>query len=122
MRVFVVDDDAAIADTLSAILQSAGFSARAFYDGDMALRAAGEEPPGFVIGDVVMPGMDGLELAAQLRKQCPDCPILLVSGNANLRALVEQRGGNAGFEILNKPVHPSVLIERVRAAQGRAGV
>lgn len=120
MRVFVVDDEKVVADTLATILQKAGFSVWAFNDGQAALEAAFEKPPDFVISDVVMPKLNGLELATALRKQFPACQVLLFSGNAGLHDLIEQKDRNTSFEILMKPVHPSILLQRVSAsAQAR---
>jgi len=114
VTVFVVDDETAIADTLAAILRGAGFSARAFYDGQQALDA--KETPDFVISDVVMPGLNGLELVTQMRKRFPACQLLLFSGQA-VHGLRELESADTSVEILPKPVHPSVLIRRVSAAR-----
>ena len=116
MNVFVVDDEAVISDMLVAILEAKGFLAHAFYNGHDALKAAAEAAPDILISDVVMPQMTGVELAAEFCKHYPACRILLFSGNVSATDLEQLGGGNPGLEILAKPVHPEVLIQRVCAA------
>jgi CheY-like chemotaxis protein len=113
LTVFVVDDEPVIADTLAMILQACGVTTRVFYNGQDALKAASQEQPDFVISDVLMPKMDGFELATQLKKRFPRCQILLISGSI----AVQQDSPKAGFEILNKPIPPEILIQRILAAK-----
>jgi DNA-binding NtrC family response regulator len=115
MTVFVVDDEALIADTLAVILQGGGVAVRAFHNGQDALKAAAKELPDFLISDVVMPKMNGYELAAELMRRVPACQVLLMSGNA----AVLQDSPRMDFEVLQKPVSPKTLIQRVRAAQNK---
>jgi CheY-like chemotaxis protein len=116
-RVFVVDDEANIADTLSLILRRVGFTVRTFYDGQAALEHAQRETPDIVLSDIVMPKMDGLELASKVREQFPHCRILLISGNACYSALLSKRENANGHElaILAKPVHPDIIIRKLTA-------
>jgi CheY-like chemotaxis protein len=116
-RVFVVDDEADIADTLSVILRNAGFTVCTFYDGLTALEHACEEHPDILLSDVMMPRMDGFTLANRLRKQLPRCRVLLISGNAySLNLLSEWRdSGGPELEILLKPVGPQVIISKLTA-------
>jgi CheY-like chemotaxis protein len=72
--------------------------------------------PSLVITDVVMPGLDGIELAMLIRASCPNCRVLLFSGNADTQQLLDkaERQGNA-FEILAKPVPPPQMLAKVAA-------
>ena len=79
-RVFVVDDEANIAFTLAAILRIHGFDARHFTEPHAAMSAARLDCPDLLISDVVMPLLSGIELAIQMRECCPECRILLFSG------------------------------------------
>lgn len=111
-RTFVVDDDEAIAKMLAVILQMHFFNAMPFFGPEAALEAARQEPPDFLISDVVMPGMDGIELAIAMRGLAPDCKVLLFSGQVGARALIEeakQKGHD--FGMVEKPIQPKLLVE-----------
>ena len=113
-QVFVVDDEKVIADTLAVILRSSGYQATAFYNAQSALEQAGIRCPDLVITDVVMPGMNGVEMAVLFRGRHPECKILLFSGQAstvNLLATAAAQG--SAFELLTKPLHPTDLLARV---------
>jgi len=88
--VFVVDDEALIAQSLAAILNQAGFRATAFDDPMKAIAACRETPPELLISDVKMPGMSGIELAIHFRKTQPQCRVLLFSGTASTEYLLEE--------------------------------
>jgi DNA-binding NtrC family response regulator len=113
-RVFVVDDEASIASTLATILRIHGFDARAFTEPLVALSAARVECPELLISDVLMPLLSGIELAIQLQRHCPECRVLLFSGQAGNSELLQAAGEGHDFEFLTKPVHPKVLLERIR--------
>jgi len=116
-RIFVVDDESIIADTLCAILRSSGYDALAFYDAETAFAACGDQPPDFVISDVSMPGMSGVELATQLKARLPGCGVLLFSGHAGTVEVLEaaHRKGY-DFELLMKPAHPKDLLAKLEGA------
>ncbi len=114
LLVLVVDDEQIVADTLSLILNQSGFDTRAFYSGETALQIARLLRPDVLVTDVVMNGMSGIELAIQVKAELPDCKIILHSGQAvtgNLHQAAEKDGHH--FELLSKPVHPQVLINRL---------
>jgi CheY-like chemotaxis protein len=110
-RVLVVDDEPAIADTITKILCLSGYAATAQYDGEGALESALMAPPQLLITDVIMPGMNGIELATTMKRVFPDCRIMLFSGVASSDALVAaaHRDGHH-FTLLNKPVPPADLL------------
>lgn len=115
--VFVVDDERLIAQTLKMILAQSGFTASAFEDPYQALEAAASGPaPDLLISDVVMPGMSGIDLGVQFRKDYPGCKVLLFSGQAataDMLATAKLQGHE--FEVLAKPVHPSDLLAKLRS-------
>lgn len=115
-RVLVVDDERTIADTLALILNRSGFSARAAYSGDAAVLLALEWRPTALISDVVMPGMNGIDAAAQILRFLPECEVILFSGHGTVG--ISQLTGLGSFEVLPKPVHPARLIERLNALRG----
>jgi DNA-binding NtrC family response regulator len=115
--VFVVDDERLIAQTLGMILTQSGFTASAFEDPYRALEAAAVGPaPDLLISDVVMPGMSGIDLGVQFRREYPGCKVLLFSGQAataDMLATAKLQGHE--FEVLAKPVHPSDLLAKLRS-------
>jgi CheY-like chemotaxis protein len=117
-RVLVVDDERLIADTCSEILEGAGFEAKTAYDGWAALELAAEFRPDYLLTDVLMPRMNGVELAIALNKMMPSVHILLFSGQAGISQILHQ-GQERGyeFELLAKPIHPTKLIERLQNHQ-----
>ena len=82
-----------------------------------ALEAARTVRPDFVIADVVMPELSGIELAVRLKELCPTCKVLLFSGQMETEDLLEAalRQGHH-FEVLAKPIHPTDLLARIRDA------
>ena len=112
--IFVVDDEHVIASTLTMILKSNGFDATSFTDSLEALRAAHFGAPDLLISDVTMPFLSGFKLAAKIKAFCPDCRVLLFSGEATLIDHVIDSEMQDWFAILPKPVHPAVLLERIK--------
>jgi CheY-like chemotaxis protein len=116
--ILVVDDEKVIADTLSIILSKNGFRVLTAYNAEMALELASTTAPALLVSDVMMgPGMDGAQLAITLRKGVPDCKVILFSGHAAARDLLE-RASEIGhdFTLLTKPLHPADLLLRIRQA------
>jgi CheY-like chemotaxis protein len=111
--VLVVDDEPLVANTLATILSQAGFDARPAYNGAHALQAAREQLPGFLLTDVRMPGMDGIELAMRVADEFPSCEILLFSGNATSADLESARRAGYEFPLMEKPIHPADLVRYI---------
>ena len=115
-KIMVVDDEHLIADTLSLILRSKGWEPTTAYNGAAGLQRFQETRPEYVITDVVMPEMNGVEMAIRIRELDPDCRILLFSGQAATTDLVENaRSRGHEFEVLAKPVHPAELLAKLEA-------
>lgn len=114
MKVIVVDDEPIIADTLVNILNGEGHNAIAVSDGDSAIRWAQMLIPDAVVTDVVMPGMNGIEAAKAILRLIPRCRIILFSGQvASHELLARARAEGYSFEVLPKPINPSVLLEKL---------
>ena len=114
-RIFVVDDEWIIAESLAALLEKNGFRAQAFHNPGQALVRAMDSPPDVLISDVMMPGMTGLELAVSLRRAGNPCRILLVSGQSDAAEMVGQaRRQGYRFELLSKPLNLMRLLLRLR--------
>lgn len=111
-RVIVVDDETAVADTITLVLRRAGFEVSTFYAALPAAQYALQFAPDVVVTDYSMPSMNGLALTAWLKHNCPGCKIVMISGNVSE---VEQEAKNGlNFTLLQKPVNPSVLLVAVQ--------
>lgn len=112
--ILVVDDEQRVATTTAAILQMHGYHTRSVFSAAEALQVLAEFNPALVITDVVMPGMNGVEMAMLIRAMLPDCAVLLISGNATTQDILQaaRRFGHK-FDVLAKPVPPRQLVERV---------
>ncbi len=113
-HVLVVDDESMIADTVTKILSLSGYAATATYDGEDALETALLVPPQLLITDVMLPGMNGIELAITMKRIYPECKILLFSGQASTADLMSS-AKHAGhhFTLLSKPMPPQDLLAAV---------
>lgn len=119
INVLVVDDQKIVADSLAWILNLAGFNACTAYSGSEAISHAIEHPVDILVSDVSMDGMSGIEAAIEIRKLLPTCKVLLVSGNFNNSdMLYVPHAPVPDFGILAKPVHPSVIINYLKAMTG----
>lgn len=115
-KILVADDERVIADTLATILNQHGFQARAVYSGAMALEIAAGFQPDMLISDVIMPDLNGIEAAIQIRAMLPSIKILLFSGQAVTANLLEKAHARGyDFEVLAKPVHPKDLLAKLRS-------
>jgi CheY-like chemotaxis protein len=112
--VLVVDDHKLIADTVCEILRFSGFQAVAAYDGWSALDLAKRFRPEFLLSDVLMPKMNGMELAISVSQMYPKTKVFLFSGQAGVSEILHE-GQKQGyeFELIPKPIHPLKLIERL---------
>ena len=112
--ILVVDDERLVADTIGEILEGAGYSVTIAYDGTDALQLANKLKPDYLLSDVLMPRMNGIDLAIAIRRLHPATRILLFSGNVGVSAILEQgRKQGYEFQVLGKPVHPAMLLKRL---------
>ena len=114
VHVYVVDDEKIITSTLTAILTQNGYPSIGFTNPLEALESATAQPPAILITDVIMPGMNGIELAIEFKARFPHCRILLLSGQtytADLLEIAKERGQD--FTIIAKPIHPSELLAAI---------
>lgn len=120
MRVLVVEDEAALRDTLKTRLSEAGFTVDVASDGNEGLFAAQECPLDVAIIDLGLPGLNGLELIRRLRAAHKTYPILILTARDNWQDKVE--GLQAGADdYVAKPFHFEEVLARLQALLRRAG-
>ena len=112
-RVLVVDDDAAIAASLRRALLYEGYAVTVAADGDAALHRAQSDSPDLVILDVMLPGMDGLEVCRRLRVDDQVPVLMLTARDATADRVVGLDSGADDY--LVKPFAYEELLARVRA-------
>lgn len=116
-KILIVDDERTIADTLAAIFRGVGYETFTAYNGLLGLQAARELKPNLVLSDVVMPVLDGVSMAMEIRRTLPEIEVLLFSGQAGTLDLLQQAEKNGmHFELLTKPIPPQEIILKVTSA------
>jgi DNA-binding response OmpR family regulator len=118
-HVLVVDDDPTVSDVVRRYLERADFEVTLAGDGPGALAAVEARPPDLVVLDLMLPGMDGLEVSRRLRDRDPDLPVVM------LTALGEEADRVAGLSLgaddyVTKPFSPRELVLRVQSVLRRA--
>ncbi len=124
VRVLVVDDLLASADTMKVLLESEGYVARVATDGESALAVAREFMPAIVILDIGLPGMNGFEVAQQMRQLPETRDALLIALTGYGEAESRQRSQKAGFDHhVVKPADIDFLLSVIsQAAQRKNGL
>jgi two-component system response regulator FixJ len=115
--VFVVDDDAAMRDSLAQLLEAAGLQVETHAGGPDFLAAYGENRPGCLLLDMAMPSMTGLEVQAVLQSRGFAIPIIFLTGHGDIPLTVRALQAGA-VDFLEKPIQGATLLDRVRRALG----
>jgi len=112
-RVLVVDDDIALAEMLGIVLRGEGFEPSFVYDGDKAMETFRDFRPDLVLLDLMLPGMDGIDVCRQIRAES-GVPIVMLTAKSDTVDVVLGLESGADDYIV-KPFQSKVLIARVRA-------
>lgn len=110
--VYLVDDEFAIRDSLSLLIEVAGFNIKSFASAQEFLSSYDPERPGCLLLDVRMPTMSGLELQEELTHRDISLPIIFISGHAEIADSAKAFRAGA-IDFLEKPFENSVLLERI---------
>jgi two-component system response regulator MprA len=120
MRLLLVDDDPSVREALALVLDLNGFEVATAADGREAIRALASDVADAVVLDVLMPGIDGLEVCRRLRATGDRTPVLMLTARAEVSERVA--GLEAGADdYLVKPFAREELIARLRALLRRTG-
>jgi len=118
-KVYVIDDDEAMRDSLSFLLESAGFDVTLFESALKFLDALPELAFGCVVSDVRMPGLDGIELLKRMKTRPGAFPIIIMTGHGDIPLAVEAMKLGA-IDFLEKPFEDDRLITMIEMAVQRA--
>lgn len=118
--VFVVDDDAAVRDSLSLLLSLRGFATAVFASAEDFLRVLDHRWRGCVIADIRMPGMSGLEMQRVLASQPGRLPVIIVTGHGDIDA-ARQAFKASAVDFLEKPFDDDRLVASIETALQRLG-
>ena len=113
--VFVVDDDAAVRNSLRLLVKSVGLTATALASAQEFLASYDPLQPGCLVLDVRMPGMSGLELQQQLNLRGAVIPVIFITGHGDVPMAVEAMQQGA-FDFLQKPFRDQDLMDRIQRA------
>ena len=112
-RILVVDDDVALAEMIGIVLEAEGFAIATCSDGSGALAAFRASNPDLILLDLMLPGLDGIEVCRQIRRES-DVPIVMLTARTDTSDVVA--GLEAGADdYVAKPFKPKELVARIRA-------
>jgi two-component system nitrogen regulation response regulator NtrX len=116
-RILVIDDEAAIRDSMKMILEYEGYDFLGAGTGDDGIALAESDPVDMVFLDIKMPGMDGLETLGRLKKAAPDLPVVMISGHGTVSTAVEATKLGA-FDFIEKPLATERILVTIRNVLG----
>ena len=115
VQIILIDDDPHLRQALYQTLDLAGLKVLPLAQASGLGERIGRDWPGVVVSDIRMPGMDGLELLAQLHAQDPELPVLLITGHGDVPLAVQAMRSGA-YDFLEKPFASDALLDSVRRA------
>ncbi len=116
-HVYIVDDDEAVRDSLSVLIEGDGFAVRSFASAPSFLTAAADLPPGVLIADIRMPEMDGLELQQRLAERALAFPMIIITGHGDVPLAVRAMKAGA-LDFIEKPFAAQTILDSVGNAIG----
>lgn len=113
--VHVIDDDEAVRESLSFLLESVDLEVRTYESANAFLRALPHGSHGCIVTDICMPGVSGIELLRQLRTMGTALPVIVMTGHAASPMIAEARNLGA-FECFKKPFDDDTFLSTIRSA------
>ena len=113
--VYIVDDDEAVRDSLSVLLESKGYAIKSFVSAPEFLAAAPSLPVGCLIVDIRMPEMDGLELQQHLINRSLDFPLIVITGHGDVPLAVRAMKAGA-IDFIEKPFALEAILDSLEVA------
>ncbi len=113
--IHVIDDDAAMRDSLAFLLDVNGFKPRVYDSANAFLDEIAADILGCIVSDIRMPGMNGIELVRKLKSEGSACPVILITGHGDVVLAVEAMKAGA-VDFIEKPFDDAVLLGAIRSA------
>jgi len=117
-NILVVDDDRSLCEGIATVLINAGYSVDKVHSGKEALAMVNKNKYALVLVDLMLPGISGIELLQQIKKQNPNITIIMITGYPSIKTAVEAIKFSA-FDYLPKPFTPDELRSLVARALER---
>lgn len=113
--IFLIDDEESMRVSVAQWLSLSDYTVTCFGDARTALGRINGNFDGVVVSDIRMPGMDGMELLQEIRRQDAEIPVVLFTGHGDIRMAVSAMRAGA-YDFIEKPFDPGILLETVRRA------
>jgi two-component system response regulator FixJ len=117
-RVYLVDDEAAVRRSVGFMLKTSGYDVEAFESGEAFLKVAAHLPPGCVLLDVRLGGLDGLDVQQALKDRGIILPVVIITGHGDVALAVRAMKAGA-VDFLEKPFEKAALLASIANAQRR---
>lgn len=114
-KVLIIDDDEAILDSCTQVLEKAGYLIKTARDGEQGLKIFRSESFHVVLLDLKLPGPDGIEVLGHIKTENPETPVIIMTGYASVESAVEAMKQGA-FDYIAKPFSPKELRMTIRKA------
>ena len=120
MNVLIVEDNKPVSLMLSRMVEEAGYGYVMAADGEQALRLFHQRDVGLALIDVELPGLDGFQVAREIRNANPSLPLVIISANSG--EAWQQQARDAGADrFVAKPLRPSILQPILQEFLGQVG-
>ncbi|MCP4757085.1 MAG: response regulator [Proteobacteria bacterium] len=115
LRILLVDDESEFVDTLAERLNLRGYRAETANDGETALRSIEDNRPDLVVLDLKMPGLGGMDVLREIKKNDGLIPVILLTGHGSTKEGIEGMRQGA-YDYLIKPIDIDELIQKINEA------
>jgi DNA-binding response OmpR family regulator len=114
-RIMIIDDEPAVGEMMSTLLEAEGYEAVVAYDGQDGLEQMNKGSVDLLLLDYMLPGMDGIEVLCEVRHRWPDLPVIIVTafGSPELRARASKFNV---VDVVSKPFDTEKLLEQISTA------
>ncbi|MBW2634526.1 MAG: response regulator, partial [Deltaproteobacteria bacterium] len=113
--ILLVDDEADIREVLGIALEDLGYRVLMAKNGEEALRIFKSQSPPLVLTDIKMPSMDGIELLRHIKRENPECEVIMITGHGDMNLAIKSLK-HAATDFITKPINVDALEISLRRA------